>query len=82
MQRRIDIIGENLLTKLVRILSISKHSLQIDESTINGNQSILMGYVRYVYSGSPQEEMLFAINMDQDCKAKTIFNSVKSFSCF
>ena len=62
----------DVLNQLVKILAVSKHSLQIDES-------LLLRYVRFIHDFQAQEEMLFAINLPADTREKTVFNAVEGF---
>ena len=77
--RRIDEMSSDVLKQLVDILSVTKHSLQIDESTLSNNESLLLGYVRFVHNMQAQEEMLFAISLPADTRATTVFNAVERF---
>ena len=79
VQRRIDEMSSDVLKQLVEILSVTKHSLQIDESTTDDNVSLLLGYVRFVHNMRPQEEMIFAISLPTNNQASSIFNAVKDF---
>ena len=62
----------DVLNQLVKILAVSKHSLQIHES-------LLLRYVRFIHDFQAQEEMLFAINLPADTREKTVFNAVERF---
>ena len=77
--RRIDEMSSDVLKQFVDILSVTKHSLQIDESTLSNNESLLLGYVRFVHNMQAQEEMLFAISLPADTRATTVFNAVERF---
>ena len=66
VQRRIDEMSSDAL-KQVEILSVSKHSLQIDE------------YVRFTQNMQAQEEMIFAITLSADTWATTVFDAVEKF---
>ena len=50
VQRRIGEMSSDVLKQLVEILSISKHLLQIDESTLTDNESLLLGYVQFIHN--------------------------------
>ena len=65
VQQRIDEMSSEVLKQLVEVLSIPKHSLQIDKSTLSGNKSQLLGYVRFIHNMEAQEEMIFAISLSQ-----------------
>ena len=63
VQRRIDEMALDVEEQLVTILRVTQFSLQMDESTLSGNEALLMGYVRYFDKDHKlQEEMLFAEN--------------------
>ena len=79
VQRRIDEMSFDVLNQLVEILSVSKHSLQINESTLSNNELLLLGYVRFIHNMQAQEEMLFAIYLPADTRATTVFNAMKRF---
>ena len=79
VQRRIDEMSSDILKQLVEILSISKHSLQIDESTLNNNELLLLRYVQFIHNMQVQEEINFAISLPADALAATVFNAVEKF---
>ena len=79
VQRHIDEMSSDVLKQLVQILSISKHSLQIDESTLSDTETLLLGYVRFIHNMQTQEEMIFAISLPADTRATTVFNAVEKF---
>ena len=79
VQRRIDEMGSDVQQQLVEILQTSDHALQIDESTLSDNSSLLLGYVRFVHNKKQHEEFLFALELSADTKASSIFNAVKEF---
>ena len=72
-------MSSDVLKQLVEILSASKHSLQIDESTLSDDKSLLLGYVRFIHNMQAQEEMIFAISLPADSRATTVFNAVEKF---
>ena len=79
VQRRIDEMRFGVLKQLVEILSIFKHSLQIDESILRDNEALLLGYVRFIHNMQAQEEMIFAISLPVNTRATTVFNAVEKF---
>ena len=79
VQRRIDEMGDDVESQLVQILSRTVHALQIDESTVSDNETLLMGYVRFVHEKETKEEMLFVISFSSDTKAISLFEAVKDF---
>ena len=80
VQQLIDETCSDILKQLAKILSVSKHSLQIDESTLSNNESLLLGYVRFIHNMQAQEEMIIAISLPADTRATTVFNAVEKFS--
>ena len=50
VQRRIVEMSSDVLKQLVEIPFISKHSLQINESTSSDSESLLLGYVRFIHN--------------------------------
>ena len=61
------------------LLQSKQFGLQIDESTLRDNESLLLGYVRYVHNDSYCEELLFALPLVSDTKGETVFNTVRDF---
>ena len=47
-QRRIDEMSADVEHKLYNTLTNTEFSSQLDESTLPGNESLLLGYVRFV----------------------------------
>ncbi|XP_052828088.1 zinc finger BED domain-containing protein 5-like [Octopus bimaculoides] len=76
VQRRVDEMAEDVEDQLCTILKKTEFSLQLDESTLPGNDSILLVYVRFVKEG---QELLFARLLETNSKSKSIFNVIKSF---
>lgn len=80
VSRRIDEMAINVESKLVTILQRTSFSIQLDESTISDNISLLMVYVRYLDDNNElQEEMLFTVNLISDTKGLSIFDAVKFY---
>lgn len=80
VQRRIDEMALDVEEQLVTILRVTQFSLQMDESTLPGNEALLMGYVRYFDKDHKlQEEMLFAEKLHIDTKGISIFATLKTF---
>lgn len=79
VQRRIDEMAKNVGKSLCEYLKISKFALQLDESTLPGNESLLLSYVRSVKDGKPREELLFAKTLKMDTKGETIFQTLEDF---
>jgi hypothetical protein len=79
VQRRIDEMAENVEDTLCSILRTTEFALQLDESTLPGNDSLLLAYVRFVKDESLAQEMLFAKQLETDTKGESIFRVVKQF---
>lgn len=79
IRRRIDEMAVNVEEKLCDILKSTEFALQIDESTLCRNQSLLLGYVRFFHQNELHEELIFALNLPTDTKGVTIFNSVSAY---
>ena len=63
------------LKQLVEILSVSKHSLQIDESILSDNESLLLRYVQFIHNMQAQEERIFCNRFPADALATTVFDN-------
>ena len=61
VQKRIDERSADVEHKLCSALRNTEFSLQLDESTMPGNESLLLGYVRFVHNGVLCEEMATAV---------------------
>ena len=48
--------------------------LQLDESTLPGNESLLLSYVHFIDERKAVEELLFVKELTTDTKGETIFN--------
>lgn len=80
VQRRIDEMANDVEQQLVAKLRSRKFSLQLDESTLPDNSSLLLAYVRYFEDdGTLQEELFFAEKLPTDTKGETAFNVMKSY---
>jgi hypothetical protein len=79
VRRRIDEMANDVEATLCEILKMTEFSLQIDESTLPGNEALLLAYVRFPNDGHVQQEMLFAKNMTTDTTGESIFRVVKSY---
>ena len=66
VKRRIDEMSSDVFKQFVDIFSVTKHSLQTDESTLSNNELLLLGYMRFVHNMQAQKEMLFAIGLPAD----------------
>ena len=58
----------------------TEFSLQLDESTFPGNESLLLGYVLFVHNGVLCKELAIAISLNTDSRGETVFQEVKIYS--
>ena len=56
----------------------TKHSLQIDESNLDDNGFLMLGYVRFVCNMLPHEEIILVISILTDTHASSTFNVILS----
>ncbi|KFD46697.1 hypothetical protein M513_12407 [Trichuris suis] len=54
-------------------------SLQLDESSLAGNEAILLAYVRFIKEEDLAQEFLFARELVMDSKGKSIFQVVEGY---
>ena len=54
-------------------------SLQLNKSTLPGNESLLLGYVCFVYDGTLHEVLAMALSLDTDAQGDAVFQEVKTF---
>lgn len=78
--RRIDKMAQDIENSLCEYLKTSEFSIQLDESTLPGNEALLLAYVRFVKEEKISQELLFAKCLETDTKGETIFNELKKFS--
>jgi hypothetical protein len=79
VQRRIDEMAENVEDILCSILRTTEFALQLDESTLPGNESVLLAYVRFIKNENLSQELLFARQLKTDTKGESIFRIVEQF---
>ncbi|GFY21949.1 zinc finger MYM-type protein 6 [Trichonephila clavipes] len=79
VQRRIDEMSQDVESFLCDYLQTMHFSLQLDESTLPGNESLLLAYVRFIMDQEHHEEMLFARTLTTDTKDESIFNVLKEY---
>ena len=51
VQQRVDKMAENIKETFSKMLMTTEFSLQLDESTLLGNESLLLAYVRFIKGG-------------------------------
>lgn len=80
IQRRIADISMDLKLQVVeRINSCGKYAIQLDESTDISNDAQLLTYVRYVFNGQFQENMLFCKTLPTNTTSAEIYSVINEF---
>ncbi len=79
VQRRVDKMAENVEETLSKMLMTTEFSLQLDESTLPGNESLLLAYVRFIKGGSLCQELLFARLLETDTKGESVYRAVEDY---
>lgn len=79
VQRRIDEMSSDIESFLCNYLQTTHFSIQLDESTLPGNEALLLAYVRFVMDEEIHEELLFAKTLETDTKGESIFNVLSDF---
>lgn len=79
VQRRIDEMSSDIESFLCNYLQTTHFSIQLDESTLPGNESLLLACVRFVMNEEIHEELLFAKTLQTDTKGESIFNVLSDF---
>ena len=79
VQRRVDKMAKNVEETLSKMLMTTESSLQLDESTLLGNESLLLAYVRFIKGGSLCQELLFARRLETDTKGESVYRAVEDY---
>ena len=79
VQRRVDKMSENVEETLIKMLMTTEFSLQLDESTLPGNESLLLAYVRFIKGESLCQELLFARLLETDTKGESVYRVVEDY---
>ncbi|GBP08761.1 SCAN domain-containing protein 3 [Eumeta japonica] len=79
VQRRIDEMSSDIESFLCNHLQKTHFSIQLDESTLPGNEALLLAYVRFIMEEEIHEELLFARTLETDTKGESIFNVLSNF---
>ena len=79
VQKRIDEMSADVEHKLCNTLRNTEFSLQLDKSTLPGNESPLLGYVRFVHNGVLCEELAIALSLNTDTQGKTVSQEVTTY---
>ena len=53
--------------------------VQLDESTLPGNEALLLAYIRFIMDQEIHEELLFARTLTTDTKGESIFHVLKDY---
>ena len=72
-------MAADILKQLCSTLQETEFSLQLDESTLPNNESLLLAYVRFVHDGKLCQKMLFARRLETDTKGLTVYETLKDF---
>ncbi|XP_018015681.1 protein ZBED8 [Hyalella azteca] len=79
VQGRIDEMAENIEETLCNMLRKTEFSLLLEESTLPGNESLLLAYVRFIKDESLVQELLFARQLETETKGESVFHVVDDF---
>ncbi len=79
VQRRVDEMASDIEEILCDTLKIQQFGLQLDESTLPGNEALLLGYVRFIEDENVVQELLFAEELQTDTRGESIFTVVEQF---
>ncbi|KRZ16569.1 SCAN domain-containing protein 3 [Trichinella zimbabwensis] len=79
VQCRIDEMATDVEYTLYNYLRTVQLSLQLDESTLPGNEALLLAYVRFIKEEKINEELLFAKPLETDTTGRSIFLAVEEF---
>ncbi|GFU35252.1 SCAN domain-containing protein 3 [Trichonephila clavipes] len=61
------------------LLQLYKETIMLDESTLPGNESLLLAYVHFTMDQEHHEEMLFARTLTTYTKGESLFNVLKEY---
>ncbi|GBP53071.1 SCAN domain-containing protein 3 [Eumeta japonica] len=79
VQRRIDEMSSDIESFLCDYLRTTHFSIQLDESTLLGNEALLLAYIRFVMGEEIHKELLIAKTLKTDTKDESIFNILSDF---
>ncbi|GFX53938.1 SCAN domain-containing protein 3 [Trichonephila clavipes] len=79
IQRCIDKMSQDVESFLCDHMQTMHFSLQLNELTLPGNESLLLAYVDFIMDQKHDVEMLFARSLTTDTKGKCIFNVLKEY---
>ena len=72
-------MAENVEETLSKMLMTIEFSLQLDGSTLRGNESLLLAYVRFIKGGSQCQELLFTRLLETDTKGESVYRTVEDY---
>jgi hypothetical protein len=78
VERRTDEMSDDV-ESLCNYLQMTHFSIQLDESTLPGNEALILAYVHYVMNQEIHEELLFARTLTTDTKGESIFNVLRDY---
>jgi hypothetical protein len=73
-------MADDVEDTLCSVLRMTDFALQLDESTLPGNKSLLLAYVRFIKDESLVQELLFARLLDIHTKGES--NSKPNIFCY
>src|SRR5690606_10174081 len=79
VMRRIDEMSDDVESSTTQILKTTEFSLQLDESTLPNNESLLLAYVRFIKGEEIFQELLFAKKLETDTKGKSVFDVLNNY---
>lgn len=79
VERRIDEMSSDIESFLCNYLQTTHFSIQLDESTLPGNEALLLAYVRFIMNQEIYEELFFARTLTTDTKGESIFHVLKDY---
>ena len=72
--------------QVIKLIPLSDNSVQrrvdkmrLDESTLLGNELLLLAYVCFIKSGSLCQELLFACLLETDTKGESVYRAVEDY---
>ncbi|KAH1017045.1 hypothetical protein HUJ05_007773 [Dendroctonus ponderosae] len=71
IKRRIDEMSSDIENFLCNYLQTTHFSIQLDESTLPGNEALLLAYVRFVMDEEIHKELLFAKTLKSCTKGES-----------
>jgi hypothetical protein len=72
-------MADNVEDTLCSVLKTTDFALQLDESTLPGNESLLLVYVRFIKDESLVQELLFSRLLHIQTKGESIYSVVEQF---